>query len=1497
MGNQKSNKNLKFLKVFLIVLTILVGAQLLGRFMLTTTVVHNFVKGKIISLANEGLNAKLEIEKLEGDLWEEILLTNISVKGENPIFLADTLYSNYNIWSFLKGPYEINTIKLVGVHSFINEEKDSIFNIQQVVKADTLSSDIEEESEPFKIKISQFQLENVNTTIFSPSYLPDSVLKIKGLWANASFQKTNTLEAVLSSLSFSIEEGRLPAAIKVKTSGKLLEQQITLEEMVLETGRSMLKARAQASLQDSVLSAEVSTLPFSLADIQPYLEAELPADNLNLEVSVSGSLNKITIKVNLDHQYASNIELTAGFDFQDVPTLTQFEIYGDGLDIAHFTNDSVDAQLGNFNGTLSGSLNNDIPSANIIWEFMFSGIRFEEYAIDRLVGNGTLKEDNFSGLIKVNPHLREQISSKVTIQGVSSNEPNWRVNFNVDEFDASNWADVGDMESKISLLGYVEGQSFSLGQKPWKYLVYSYPSQQSQENKRTQISGQYFNAFELKGDVSEDVFKSEGYITFDDSRIDFEFDAEDIFEEIPKYDYFITADNFDLSEISQTADFPTALNMDIYGEGRGINPEDSFIFATLNIDSSIVNGSEFENLDAAITFSNGVLSISNGILRSDIIEGNFSGRKNITDQTDPENWLIVDMLVKNIQPLAPLVNVERLSATGEIKGRVTQDTSKILRGNMQLDFEDIVVDTMFIASRISGKTEVTMNELRHFNLNLSIESPIISGITFQDIELVSEGYANADTLHSNFDLDIIGSDRGKLIQEGSLRINFLDELVDIKFNRFNFVTLESELALQHPFNVRIQKESISTDTLDLQSNLGAFLKLSIPYADSVEQYGWFSGDNFDFGIIQEVVFGERFIDGVLSGETFFNRSAEDVTGSGAFSLTRIKYGEIEADSLDLTFDVRNERLFAKTSINWDQKEKVVGNISVPFIIKDASELGDDFFDQQVEGSLRINPSQITRFKALLDEFGISDTDGILSFNGTMSGTAGSPVFAGEFLINEPVLSGIRVDTVSANFRYDNTRNGLLVQTQIIAAKQKAAEVELIYPFEYDFKTYRVILPDEEEIIRVTAKTENFNIAVFNDFLDKEYLTDLRGTLNADLSLQGPSDNMVPKGYLRLSDARVSVPVAGITLDGIKSDVEFTQNGLNVKEITAKSGRGSFNASGAVQLEGITPKTINLTARANQFRLANTDDQNIVIDLNGKLSGNALTPKVTGKLTVRNGFVYLNEFGENTIEEVQLDGEELSSFSPYDSLEIDMVFEIQRDFYVRNRTYLDMEIELVGSLDAQKDTKGELSLFGNLNGIEGYVRPLGKTFKMENANFTFSGPIDNPDLSIKSKYTPPTRQKGESVELYYLIEGTAQAPEFSFDSNPPMEQSDIVCYTLFGKPCYSLESWQSVFTSGGSPSATDVLTDVLLDEVEALATRELGVDVVQIDNTGTSGGTSIKTGWYINQRTFFAIVNELTGSTPKTLFMLEYILSENWDLIVTQGGDTRRGIDFRYQFDY
>jgi autotransporter translocation and assembly factor TamB len=193
--------------------------------------------------------------------------------------------------------------------------------------------------------------------------------------------------------------------------------------------------------------------------------------------------------------------------------------------------------------------------------------------------------------------------------------------------------------------------------------------------------------------------------------------------------------------------------------------------------------------------------------------------------------------------------------------------------------------------------------------------------------------------------------------------------------------------------------------------------------------------------------------------------------------------------------------------------------------------------------------------------------------------------------------------------------------------------------------------------------------------------------------------------------------------------------------------------------------------------------------------------------------------------------------------------------------------------------------------------LGKEFELDEALVSFYGPVDNPDLNIRTLYEPP---EAAGITIFYMIEGSLMDPEFRFESEPDMELQDIIGYTLFGKPFYELESWEQVIAgSGSSPSASDYALDILLDRVELLASEKLGIDVVQIDNTrsGSSNSTAIKTGWYLNQRTLFAILNEVGGARPKTLFILEYMLRENLELIVTQGDDSREGIDLKWQLDY
>lgn len=94
-------------------------------------------------------------------------------------------------------------------------------------------------------------------------------------------------------------------------------------------------------------------------------------------------------------------------------------------------------------------------------------------------------------------------------------------------------------------------------------------------------------------------------------------------------------------------------------------------------------------------------------------------------------------------------------------------------------------------------------------------------------------------------------------------------------------------------------------------------------------------------------------------------------------------------------------------------------------------------------------------------------------------------------------------------------------------------------------------------------------------------------------------------------------------------------------------------------------------------------------------------------------------------------------------------------------------------------------------------------------------------------------------------------------------------------------------------------EVLLGRAEELAVRRFGVDVFRVNRyrIGSMSTTAVQTGWTLGPRTYFAVIQEIQGSTPKTFFLLEHALKPNLDLVLIQGNDARQGVDVRWRRDY
>lgn len=1516
MEQQKSSHIIKkILKIlgysFLGVLLLVIGLHL----SLKTNVVHNFVKNKVVEIASESLQPKLTIGAIKGDLWKEIELTQVHVGENDSIIYVDTLYANYSVLSILSGRFEVNKLKIAQAQINVKEQRinaDSsvVFNVQELLVPDTTA---EESSSSFGFSIDNIILASSSIYVHSKTMLPDTTIALREIEAEGAFVMDDEIEGSISKLSFNIKEGRLPESIALKAEAEYKNEKVTLQDLIINTGRSMLKVQGFADLKDSVANVDAHLNPLDFADIIPYLEANLAKEEIEISIHVSGNTDKMRLQISGNGSFVQEVDALAEFSLSQNIEVTKVELSAKNLDLATLTNDSVDVKTKSIYFSADGNIGPNYEHSELEWDLNVENLSYQKYAIQHFVGNGSLKNGELIAHFEATSPNNEKVKTIAKVEHVFSEYPVWNVGFNLNDLNAENWTEEAP-KTNISLNGFITGEGFTPSKETWKYAI----SNDRIDSKIIEVKDETIKDLGFKsaqniqiqsdtlqqvlvyGTLNIDSLTTNALVHIYEGELQANASVTNYMNEIASYNYQLSTSKLDISALSFAQDFPTSINLKVEGLGAGLDMETMWLNGSVNVDTSYVNGAQIQFIKQNFALDNGILKISEAELKSEIADATFSGRKNLMDEKDPENILLFNLDIKNTQPFAPLAELEVLQVEGLISAEIKENNDGILECNLSLGLQNILADNLFAAEEIKGDASAILKDKTEGSFELDIIKPIIFETKFQDISIGTKSNITEDSLNGQYSIVVIDDREGRIENEGNYDV-LLDSLqIALTMNKLNIEADEGGLNLQNTFNISYKNGVIKTDSLALMSPNGAHLSLAIPYADSLQQEVWFVAERFDFGILQEITFDEKYIDGVLSGNLNINKTKNKLDGTGKIQLQNIWYDGAEADEFRLEFEAKESRLTSTIGMTWDGIEYITGYADVPLDLNAPETLSDEFFKQKVDGSLTVKPLELSRFKDILSNFGITGTEGLVSFNSTLSGTAGKPNLEGALKVIDPKLSNVPLDSLIASFDYSQINENIIISAELKAAKQKAADIEVNLPFSYDFKTFEVNTVQKNKPVSATIKTTDFNLAVFNDFLDKEMSKNLKGRLNGQLDVEGTENSITADGYFDLTNSSVEVPILGIKIDDIKSRIEFEDGKIILQNLNAKSGKGQFSAQGDINLDGLYPTNVDIEAKANQFKAANTDEYNLVVDLNSKIEGPIETPKATGKLSVKNGFIVLDNFGDKSVEEVQLEGEETEPISMYDSLAVDMEFAIERNFFVRNRRYLDMELEISGRLDALKETNGDLSLFGTLNGDGGYLRPLGKRFELDEAEVTFSGEAANPNLNIRSSYVPLSRKGEQEVTLYYIVKGRVDDPKFNFESDPPMEKQDIVCYTVFNRPCYALDSWQNALTSQGGSSPADLLAGALIDEIEALATRELGVDVVQIDNTrvGNETGTTVKTGWYLNDRTFFAIVNEITSSDPKTLFILEYALSKTWDMIITEGEDqNQRGLDFKWQIDY
>ena len=174
--------------------------------------------------------------------------------------------------------------------------------------------------------------------------------------------------------------------------------------------------------------------------------------------------------------------------------------------------------------------------------------------------------------------------------------------------------------------------------------------------------------------------------------------------------------------------------------------------------------------------------------------------------------------------------------------------------------------------------------------------------------------------------------------------------------------------------------------------------------------------------------------------------------------------------------------------------------------------------------------------------------------------------------------------------------------------------------------------------------------------------------------------------------------------------------------------------------------------------------------------------------------------------------------------------------------IDLKVNAI--LNIKKEFSKELFIYGSVNEIDGTFSELGKTYKIENSGVYFRGLPDNPILDIKAS------TKVEDIDITILISGSLNNPRINLNSNPVMNQKDILSYLIFGTTFSN--------TSENTQSRQSQASLFLLNELSKDYAKELGVDTVYFQYDGKTQYIETHIGKNISEKSKVVLKNKAQG---------------------------------------
>lgn len=533
--------------------------------------------------------------------------------------------------------------------------------------------------------------------------------------------------------------------------------------------------------------------------------------------------------------------------------------------------------------------------------------------------------------------------------------------------------------------------------------------------------------------------------------------------------------------------------------------------------------------------------------------------------------------------------------------------------------------------------------------------------------------------------------------------------------------------------------------------------------------------------------------------------------------------------------------------------------------------------QAGELDLRVAGLDLRDVSALL----LRDTtrvSGSLFLDVRTAGTAADPVFRGTGTLTGPVFGDFRAPLTRVAFNYRRKR--LDSNLSFWRTGTSLMEVNAVLPLDLAWSrpTRGSRQVPGELAIRIEA--DSMNLAVFEAFTKNA--RQIRGTLVSDVTVQGTWDAPRLGGTVAIQDGRAILPSLGVRYGPANGRVTLTGDSIVVDTLEVRGQTGVLHATGLVRLQNLTRPVLDLTLRADDFRMMNVPEY-LTLEADGtvQLRGPLLKATLTGQATAKNSVLYFADLVTKSIVDLEdpvfadlvdtvairtrgLGAAIQNRF--LDSLTIrDFAFRAAEGVWLRSG---EANIQLQGGVTVQK-TRSIYRFDGVFNAIRGTYNlkllAITRAFDVTRGQVTYLGDPDlNADLDIDARHVirpADAEATGKDVEVTAHIGGTLREPKLTLASSirPPLSQSDIISLLVLRRTVNS-----SVVSQGQAQQVAQLaslLASSLTSQIENRLVSEpgMGPDVVEIrpgESLGGQAGRSslsrLSAGWQLGSKWFVSL---------------------------------------------